>query len=390
MIYLEIVFWFLLVSILYSYLIYPFSLSILSFFAKKAKKQSSKLGHFPSVTLFVTAFNEEEYVIKKVENSLNLNYPKDKLRLIWVTDGSTDATNVLLQNFPEVTLFYEPQRNGKVHAMNRGMQFVDSEIVIFSDGNTLLSHDTVIAIVSAFANPKVGCVAGEKRIQLDNKDNAATSGEGLYWKYESWVKEQESNIGSCMGAAGELFAIRRNLFFQVPPDTILDDFTISLKIAMQGYKIDYAPEAFALEQASASVNEEMKRKIRIAAGSFQSVFRLLPLLNIFKYGILSWQFISHKLFRWIIIPLSLVLIIPINIILANYASQNSLYQSIGIFQIILYFIVLLGYFFRKRKTSWGFLFVPYYFFIANKAMWLGFFRFLAGKQSVKWERAKRA
>ncbi|MFA6400290.1 MAG: glycosyltransferase family 2 protein [Salinivirgaceae bacterium] len=390
MIYLEIVFWFLLFSILYSYLIYPFSLFIISLFGKKTKKHANQLEYFPTVTLFVTAFNEAEFVIKKVENSLKLNYPKDKLRLIWVTDGSTDATNELLQNFPEVTVFYEPQRNGKVHAMNRGMQFVDSEIVIFSDGNTLLSQDTVIAIVTAFANPKVGCVAGEKRIQLDVKDNAATSGEGLYWKYESWVKDQESNMGSCMGAAGELFAIRRSLFFSVPNDTILDDFTISLKIAMQGYKIDYTPEAFALEQASASVDEEMKRKIRIAAGSFQSVFRLLPLLNIFKYGTLSWQFISHKLFRWIIIPLSLVLIIPINIILANYSSHTSLYQSIGFIQILLYFIVLLGFIFRKRKTSWGFMFVPYYFFIANKALWLGFFRFLGGKQSVKWERAKRA
>jgi cellulose synthase/poly-beta-1,6-N-acetylglucosamine synthase-like glycosyltransferase len=341
----------------------------------------------PTVTLFVAAFNEQDFVESKVANSFALNYPKNKLTCVWVTDGSNDKTNELLAKYPEITVYFQPERKGKINAMNRGMEFVDSEIVIFSDGNTILSNDAVNEIVKAFNNKNVGCIAGEKRIELSSKDSAAAAGEGFYWKYESWIKQLDAVTGSCVGAAGELFAIRKELFFKVPADTILDDFIISLTIAMQGYKIDYTPNAYAFEKASANISEEMKRKVRIAAGSMQSLVRLKALFNIWKHGFLSFQFISHKVMRWIVTPVSLVILIPLNVILAL---QSQMYMNILLLQGLFYSFVLLGWLFKDRETKLSIIFIPYYFFIANLSMWLGYFRYIKGSQSVNWERAKRS
>jgi cellulose synthase/poly-beta-1,6-N-acetylglucosamine synthase-like glycosyltransferase len=385
MIYLEISFWILVFFVSYTYVGYPVLLFIISKF-KKTKKVS-KDNYEPTVTLFVTAYNEEDYVDVKVANSLEIDYPADKISYLWVTDGSNDKTNEKLDKYPFVKVYYQKERKGKINAMNRGMQFVDSEIVIFSDGNTVLSKNTVREIVKSFEDGNVGCVAGEKRIELSEKDTAATNGEGFYWKYESWIKQLDAKTGSCVGAAGELFAIRKDLFFEVPEDTILDDFIISLTIAMQGYKIDYTPKAYATEKASANISEEMKRKVRIAAGSIQSLIRLNSLFNILKYKFLSFQYVSHKIMRWIITPVSLFILIPLNILLAK---ENYVYEIILFIQIVFYLLVFVGWIFRNIRIKIGVLFVPYYFFIANLSMWLGFFRYIKGNQSVKWERAKRS
>ena len=172
-------------------------------------------------------------------------------------------------------------------AMNRGVKFVETPIVVFSDAITTLGKESIRRIVKLFQDPKTGCVSGEKRIV--NGEKAAAAGEGLYWKYESTLKKWDAELNSVVGAAGELFAIRTELFQEVEPDTILDDFIISLRVAMKGGSIQYDPEAYAIETASANVKEELKRKIRIAAGGIQSVIRLWPLLNIFKYKMLSFH-----------------------------------------------------------------------------------------------------
>jgi len=383
--YIEIIFWLLIFLIFYSYIGYPVLLFVITKIKSKHKNNSTGNYH-PTVTLFVTAFNEEDYVDIKVENSFNIEYPKDKLQFVWVTDGSTDNTNTLLKKYENIKVYYSPERNGKINAMNRGMQFVDTDIVIFSDANTLLSKETAIEMVKLFEDEKTGCIAGEKRIELSDKDTAAAAGEGFYWKYESWIKQMDAQAGSSVGAAGELFAIRKNLFFNVPDDTILDDFIISLTIAMQGYKIDYTPKAYAVEKASANIAEEMKRKIRIAAGSIQATVRLKPLLNIFKFKFLSFQYISHKIMRWIVTPVILLLIIPLNIYLAFF---NVFYLYILIAQALFYLLVIVGWLLKDKQIKPGIIFVPYYFFLANLAMWLGFFRYVKGTQSVKWERAKR-
>jgi len=209
-----------------------------------------------------------------------------------------------------------PQRSGKIGAMNRGMKFVKTPIVVFCDANTMLGRESVRRIVNLFSDPKVGCVSGEKRIFGKEKDAAAGAGEGLYWKYESKLKKWDAELYSVVGAAGELFAIRTELFEEVERDTLLDDFIISLRVAQKGYTIQYDPEAYAIETASSNVKEELKRKIRISAGGIQSVIRLGSLLNIFKYGTLSFQYISHRVLRWTLAPLSLLFLIPTGLILA--------------------------------------------------------------------------
>ena len=241
---------------------------------------------------------EEEVVDEKMRNCLGLDYPADKLHIVWTTDGSNDSTNQRLENWPQATVHFQPLRQGKTAAMTRGMMLVDTPLVVFTDAYTMLNREAIREIVRAFEDPKVGCVAGEKRIAVQEKDGAAAGGEGIYWKYESTLKALDARLYSAVGAAGELFAVRRELFTVMEPDTLLDDFILSLRIAMQGYKIAYCTQAYAIESGSADMREEQKRKVRIAAGGLQSIWRLRELLNPFRYGVLTFQYVSHRVPGW--------------------------------------------------------------------------------------------
>ena len=311
--------------------------------------------------------------------------------MVWVTDGSDDGTPDELRKYPGVEVHHLQQRSGKIGAMNRGMKFVKTPVVVFCDANTMLGKESIRRIVTLFSNPKVGCVSGEKRIFSKDKDAAAGAGEGLYWKYESTLKKWDAELYSVVGAAGELFAIRTELYREVERDTLLDDFMISLRVAQDGYTIQYDPEAYAIETASANVKEELKRKIRISAGGIQSVVRLRSLLNVFKYGTLSFQYISHRVLRWTLAPLALLFLIPVGLILAlNEGILNlGLFSTLFWLQILFYLSALLGWYLENRSIRVKLLFVPYYFFIMNLSVFLGFIRYIKGSQTVNWERAKR-
>lgn len=395
MIPIKILFWILLFIVFYSYLGYGILLFVIirikRLIAGKTKSVSEPLFE-PEVTLFVAAYNEKDFVEAKVRNSKNLDYPKEKIQQLWITDGSTDGTPEMLAIYPEIQVYHKPERGGKIGAMNRGMQFVKTPIVIFSDGNTMLGKDSVREIVKLFQNPMTGCVSGEKRILTDEKETAAGAGEGIYWKYESLLKKWDAELFSVVGAAGELFAIRTELYQEVEQDTLLDDFIISLRIAQKGYTIQYNPNAYAIETASANVKEELKRKIRIAAGGIQSIVRLKELLNPFRYGVLSFQYISHRVLRWSLAPVSLPFIFTINMIIAINQGIFSLnlYSILFDLQVLFYIMALGGWYFENQKIKIKIFFIPYYFFIMNFAVYLGFIRYLKGNQSVNWERAKRA
>ena len=395
MIPIKILFWILLFIVFYSYLGYGILLFVIirikRLIAGKTKSVSEPLFE-PEVTLFVAAYNEKDFVKAKVQNSKDLDYPKEKMQQIWITDGSTDGTPEMLAIYPEIQVYHKPERGGKIGAMNRGMQFVKTPIVIFSDGNTMLGKDSVREIVKLFQNPMTGCVSGEKRILTDEKETAAGAGEGIYWKYESLLKKWDAELFSVVGAAGELFAIRTELYQEVEQDTLLDDFIISLRIAQKGYTIQYNPNAYAIETASANVKEELKRKIRIAAGGIQSIVRLKELLNPFRYGVLSFQYISHRVLRWSLAPVSLPFIFTINMIIAINQGIFSLnlYSILFDLQVLFYIMALGGWYFENQKIKIKIFFIPYYFFIMNFAVYLGFIRYLKGSQSVNWERAKRA
>ena len=391
----KIILWVLIFIVFYAYLGY----GILLFFIIKIRRIlglrkvfTGNEDYEPEVTLLVAAYNEKDYIDAKVKNSFDQSYPHEKIKNVWVTDGSDDGTPELLKNYEGVTVYHKDERAGKIAAMNRGMDFVDTPIVIFSDGNTTLGKDAVAEIVKLFRNPKVGCVSGEKRIFQKGKDAAAGAGEGIYWKYESTLKKWDAELYSVVGAAGELFAIRTELYQHVEKDTLLDDFIISLRVAKKGYTIQYNPAAYAIETASANVKEELKRKIRISAGGIQSILRLPELLNPFKYGVLSFQYISHRVLRWTLAPLSLLFIFFLNLAISiniGFFDFSNIYTWLFWGQVVFYLLALIGWYLENKKIKIKILFIPYYFFIMNLSVYLGFNRFIKGKQSVKWERAKR-
>jgi cellulose synthase/poly-beta-1,6-N-acetylglucosamine synthase-like glycosyltransferase len=394
---LEIVFWILLLIVFYTFAGYAVLLAIILPLKKAISKKriipEAKSADLPRVCMFVAAYNESNCVDVKVANLLELDYPQNLIQYLWITDGSDDATPELLRKYPQMEVHHLPERSGKIHAMNRGIQFVDAPIVIFSDSNTTLCKQSIRVMVETFADPQVGCIAGEKRIVTHRADGAAGSGENIYWKFESWVKRMDSELNSAVGAAGELFAIRTALYSEVENDTILDDFIISLRIAKQGYRIAYTPDAYAIETASVNISEELKRKVRIAAGGLQTVGRLSELLNPFRYGWLSVQYISHKVLRWTLAPIALFCLLLVNFLLVLNSGTRSFDDFYTVFfylQTILYLLALFGAFIERHKIRFKLLFVPFYFVAMNYASILGMIRFLKGKQSVNWEKSKRA
>ena len=390
---IEIFFWISLFIIFYSHLGYGIILVVLVLIKRAFfKKNFSKFTDLPEVTLFIPAYNEIDTIRQKVQNSKELDYPKDKLQIMFIDDGSNDGTYEALSDFEGIKVFRKTDRQGKISAINWGLKFVETPIIVFSDANTDLSKNAAKDIVSQFADLKTGCVSGEKRIIQNTADGASIAGEGLYWKYESFLKKMDSELYSVVGADGALFAVRKDLIDPVENDTILDDFVISLKIASKGYKIKYAPNSYAKEYASENVGEEWKRKVRISAGGIQSILRLLRLLNPFKYGILTFQYISHKVLRWSLCPLLLFLLLPVNVYLAveNNFDPLNIYTILLIFQMIFYILAALGWKMENKKVRVKVLFIPFYFTMMNLAVLFGMKRYFAGGQNVKWERAKRA
>lgn len=349
----------------------------------------------PHVTLIVPAYNERDYLPQKLQNCLEQDYPADRLHLLFVVEGSTDGSEEFLtqRNLPNLRILSGSERLGKIAAMNKAMQQVQTPITIFTDANTHLNKQAVSRLVSRFTEG-VGAVTGEKRIQTDASESAAGSGEGLYWRYESFLKRLDAELHTIVGAAGELFAIRTDLFEPVEADTLLDDFVISLRIAGRGYRVEYAPDAYALERPSHSVTEEKKRKVRIATGGFQAMKRLAYLLNVSRYGLLSFQYVSHRVLRWAVTPFCLPLLLLLNgLILAVPGLSSSawaLWLTVLLLQTVFYVAAYIGYVLESRQTRWKLTFVPFYFVFMNWCVLLGFARYNRGNLSGVWEKSRRA
>ncbi len=395
---LKILFFALIGIIFYAYLGYGIVLYILlmlkKLFGRKTPPLHIDIKNLPAITFIIPSFNEEEFILPKIENTLQLQYPKDKFYLLFVTDGSNDNTNNLIQQYPfekdiRYSLEFQPERKGKIAAVERVMPTITSPIVIFTDANTMINETALYNIVRHYSNPKVGAVAGEKRIAHENSATANAAGEGIYWKYESLLKKWDSAFNTVVGAAGELFSIRTELYQPVEKDTLVEDFVMTMRIAQRGYKVVYEPEAFAVEGHSANMEEEMKRKVRIAAGGLQAVYRLSPILNIFKYGWLSFQYISHRVLRWTIAPIALPILFVLNFYLYK-TELNPIYKWLMLAQIVFYAFAVIGYFLEQRKLKIKAFFIPYYFCMMNWAVYRGCFRLIKGNQSVVWEKAKRA
>jgi biofilm PGA synthesis N-glycosyltransferase PgaC len=388
---LEWIFWIAFGITVYTFVGYGFVL----YFLVRLKRMFSRSqpilymeSELPTCALIIAAYNEEGYMIDKIQNTLDLHYPKDKLMIYFVTDGSTDQTPAIVSQYAgQIELRHRDARLGKIAAVHRVVEEVKADLIIFTDANTFLNKEALIRMAQHFADPKVGAVSGEKRIQMEDQADASSAGEGFYWKYESSLKKWDSELYSVVGTAGELFGIRRSLYVPVPSDTLLDDFMISMRIAEQGYKVVYEPNAYAVELASENVQEELKRKIRIAAGGIQSIVRLPRLIHPFGQPILSFQYISHRVLRWTITPWLMIMMFLINGWLAY--SVGNLYAWLFVGQIGFYGLAIIGWLLSKKSIKMKITFIPYYFCVMNYAVIAGLFRYIRGKQSVVWEKASR-
>lgn len=389
----EILFWFGILLVIYTYIGYGILLYLLVRIKERFHPYRKPVWQeeLPPVTLLIAAYNEEDIVDEKMENCRALHYPQEKLTIAWVTDGSTDQTNSRLSHYPDVRIFFQAPRKGKTAALNRAVPQITTPYIVFTDANAMLNSEALLEIVQCFADPRVGCVAGEKRIFVKEKDNASSGGEGFYWKYESRLKAWDARLYSAVGAAGELFAIRTSLFVPMPENTLLDDFILSMRIAEKGYKIDYCAQAYALENGSADIKNEEKRKIRIAAGGLQSIIRLRSLLipDPFHLGTLRFQYISHRVLRWSLTPVFLFLLLPLNIGLL-FSDQPKIYTVLLILQLFFYGTALLGAFLQKRHLKTKILFIPYYFLFMNLNVIKGFYYLRTHKGKGTWEKARRA
>ncbi|MGB4400867.1 MAG: glycosyltransferase family 2 protein [Daejeonella sp.] len=349
----------------------------------------SQLYDLPTVTVMVAAFNEEDLIEEKIANCLELNYPKNKVQFIFITDGSSDRTPELVAKHPEISLLHENQRLGKMAAIKRAMPFVSGQVTVFTDANTFLNKDALTQLVKHYQNPKIGAVAGEKKIMVNQSADASSAGEGFYWKYESALKKWDYELYSNVGAAGELFSIRTDLYQPVETDTIIDDHMIAMRIAEKGYIIAYEPNAYALETASADSGEELKRKIRIAAGGIQSVYRLKKAANPLNNPLLTFQYFSHRLLRWVLTPWLMILLFILNILIVIRYPEYGLYLITLFLQISFYIAALLGWFLESKKIKLKAAFIPFYFSMMNYAVIAGTFRYYKGAQSAAWEKSKR-
>ncbi|MEY3187270.1 MAG: hypothetical protein RL675_1097 [Bacteroidota bacterium] len=351
-------------------------------------KKSQKTTVLPTVTFIVAAYNEADIIEEKINNTLLLHYPKDKINYLFVTDGSTDATPAIVTKYPIISLQHQTDRDGKSMAINRAMKKVNTDIVIFSDANTYLNADAIMQIAQEFFDPLIGGVAGEKKVLRLVSGGVSSEAEGLYWKYESWLKNFDAQFHTTVGAAGELFAIRTKLYTHTPREVLLDDFIISMNICLEGWRIAYNKNAIASEYPSQNLAEEQKRKKRIATGAFQSVLLLKELLYFWNHPRLTYLYVSHRLLRWIICPFLLPPIFITNI-LAIAQSEKIFFDGLLVFQCCFYLLAVTGAWLDTKNRKHPLFSIPFYFLFMNLNMYIGLFKFLYTNPSGIWEKAKR-
>ena len=390
---LKILFWICLIICIYTYVGYGVLLYLLVLLKRMVKGKPKQMelpedSQLPDVAFMVCAYNEQDVVEMKMQNIHELDYPKDKLHVVWVTDGSSDNTNEYLKAYPEVEVIYSPERRGKTAALNHGLSMVTSDITVMTDANTMVNREAIREIVRCMQDPKVACVAGEKRVMSRHEGEIAAEGEGLYWKYESALKRLDSELYSAMGAAGELNAIRTHLYERMPETALLDDFVMSMRMVEQGYKIAYTSEAYAMEYGSANLEEESKRKRRIAAGGLQSSWWLRSMMNPFKNFMVAFQFVSHRVLRWSITPIALMALIPLNVALVMMKA-GTVYTIIWILQILFYLTAFSGYLLEQHGHKNKLLYVPYYFLFMNINVFRGMHYLKTHQGGGTWEKAKR-
>jgi cellulose synthase/poly-beta-1,6-N-acetylglucosamine synthase-like glycosyltransferase len=400
---IEILFWMSGGLILYGYVFYPILLLILNRIhgdRPKTPAHEAKGGAgvdhrpetLPSVSVLIAAYNEEGVIEKRIGNLLELDYPKNKIEIVIASDGSTDGTDDIIKKYSGrgVKLFRVEGRVGKVNVINKAVPDLTGEIIVLSDANTFYMKDAVSKLVRNFEDKSIGCVCGELNFYGEN-EGEVVSLEGAYWRYEQFLKRNEGSRGSLLGANGGIYAIRKELFVELPPNTIVEDFVLPMKILEKGYKVIYEPEAIAYEETSKKIIQEMERRIRIGAGDFQALMLTWKLLNPMR-GFTALAYFSHKVIRWFA-PFLLMSVFATNLMLAGLRvsgfAGNEYYLFMLLLQVMFYLTALVGRIFSQTGVRLKFFGLPYYFVSMNIALFLGFIRFCANSQNVAWQRTER-
>ena len=388
----SVLFWLCIGTILYAYFGYPLLLTI---FAGIWGKKKTYIGETPTVTLLISAYNEESVIAGKLENCLELDYPKNQLTIMVTADGSDDRTPDIVREFHDrgILLNYIEKRQGKTAAINRAMQRIGSDIVVFSDANNMYDENALRELVLPFSDPRVGAVSGAKSIIKG--DSLLGESEGIYWKYESFIKKKETQIGCCTGVAGEIFAVRRQVFESPPDGVINDDFYIAMLIIKKGYQVVYAKDAHSSERISADSKDEMERRARIVGGRYQAILHSHKILSLLR-PVVTWQIISHKFLRPLV-PLAMAGALLTNVIAVTWVncdSSQALFHLSPPFNLILIVIQFMFYAVAwignriRLNTSFGkFLFLPCFFVNSNFAAVIGLCRFLLGRQTSLWKKS---
>lgn len=375
---IKFLFFLSIAALFYTYIGYPLLVWLVSkIFPKTIKK--SKIE--PSVTVLITAYNEENDITKKLENTLQIDYPKEKLEILVASDGSTDKTDEIVKTFASkgVKLFRQDGRVGKTITQNNAVEQSNGEIILFSDATTMYQTDVLKKMLPNFADETVGCVAG-KLIYVDKTDSDVGKGAKSYWNYETFIKQSESSACSLIGASGCLYAVRKSAYVPMYAEAC-SDFLIATKIYEQGLRTIFEPNAICEEETNRRTDKEMTMRVRVISQTFTDLWRNRKMLNPFRSGFYAIQLISHKVFRYAV-PLFLFLTLISSAILSF---SNLFFTVFFALQVMFYLMALVAWIIEKNGKKLGVLAIPLYFCLANLASVIAFYRFLKGENYARWE-----
>lgn len=370
----------LLALIFYVYFGYFFLLGLLGIYINKRVQKKEIM---PSVSLMIAAYNEEKGIEGKILNSLSLDYPKELLDIVVVSDASSDQTDAIVERYADrgVRLIRIEGRVGKTEARNQALKMVKSEIIVFSDATTEYKTDSIQKLVRNFADPSVGMVTGHLLYQ--DPGGAMGTGQKLYWKYESFIKECQTKLGTLTGSVGCISAFRRSAYTELPPE-IIEDFTEPLMFILKGYRVVFEKDAICYEMATSRPAQEWAMRVRVVRGGLAGIIYARALLNPFRFPLASFQLISHKLLRWLVPALALILFACTSINYLNFPSN--IYGELLIWgQLIFYLSVFLSFLGERIGVSLKFLKINQYLFIVNAASLAAIYKTLTEPKEATWE-----
>jgi len=380
--------WIFTALIFYVYLGYPFIVWVSSLIFYKGVRRKS---YEPTVSVILSAFNEEKHIEAKLRNLLSLDYPTHKIEIIVGSDGASDKTDLIVSRFKSrrIRFFRFVSNLGKPNVLNSLVREAHGEILIFTDARQEFENNAIRMLCENFYDQNVGCVSGE--LLFKSVKEGVSKGMDIYWRYEKFLRRCESNVGSMLGATGAIYAIRRHLFTDIPAHILVDDMYIPLSIIRKGHRAIFDPLAIAYDEISGKGYEEFKRKVRTLAGNYQ-MFQCYPDLLIPFKSPIGGQFISHKLLR-VLVPFFLMGLFAANV----FAIEYTLYRVTLLAQIVFYALATLGaYEDKKSRVSSdplrhlkgrGIGYIPYTFCLLNYAALMGLIRYLVRKKSGVWEKA---